>query len=839
MKKIKFMLVALMAVFGFNGAMAAELVGSTQYDTNGFQYVIKSLTKSGDTWSGEVVMKQNTFSGTSITINPTVNITVEGEVGTEPCKGVVTFKIVEIAANGFKGLSDVTSITFADGCNIEVIGAGAFEGTMVSDLDLTKTKITTLEKLFEDNNVDLKTVKLPATLLQLEDNALANCIQLNSVDFSLCTKLNKLGAGSLSNTVVSSYDFSTCEKLLDLSVSNPFVNATTTTNKNLTTVTLPLVTPATGDPYCPVTAIGTAFANCEVLATIANLEVSKIMTVDNLAFANDKNLASLEFPLSLTSVSGTPFVGCAKLATLIFNNVNPTALVIGDGTNNIYGTAAADLAALNSLQIKVPAHTTTTKNMSNVAINDKALVGCTGITDLQFAVGEVFHGTIKNFALNQEADATVVFGDIASTATLEEEATDNWTIKGPAGINKTTLTIGDVAGFTAPKGGIVSGIISQATVGKVNNGSILDAIGQAEIIKFKGNIETNIFTPTNPNAALTTIDFGTTEGSDAIEIMNGAISAGAFNETNAPALLNVTWKPADDKATKAFAKDAFGAASVGAAAKVTLHTTTAVGDGFYDLLETKLFNVIFDATAAPAVPVDIEVYGTSDAQYFYGKFSATDKVEIAKTNDDGNQVEVYSAFVDSKDQKIYMDRLNLKNGFYVVAKDQVVIIRVKEPTTVEDYAKVEGAKKAVVKAYKSSKYNTMRYNPLGGGTYQLVNDLKMTDKIFSSDYIGTNYVGKTLYAMANPAKVGTLQFDKIEKTSYLPKGAVFVETDEVASAARLTIEWLSSDEEATGIINNINVRDNNDGAIYNLQGVRVNAARKGLYIQNGKKFVVK
>jgi len=679
--------------------------------------------------------------------------------------------------------------------------------------------------------VDLKTVKLPATLFTLEDNALANCIQLNSVDFSLCTKLNKLGDGSLSNTVVSSYDFSACVKLTDLSVSTPFVNATTTTNKNLTTVTLPLVTPATGDPYCPVTAIGTAFANCEVLATIANLEVSRILSVDDLAFANDKNLASLEFPLSLTSVDGTPFVGCAKLATLIFNNVNPTALVIGDGTKNIYGTAAADLAALNSLQIKVPAHTGATKNRSNVAINTGALAGCTGITDLQFAVGEEFNGTIYSFALKEDANATVVFGDISNTATLN-------TITGPTGINKTTLTIDKSAGFavTAP---IVSGIISQATLGEVNNSSILDAIGQAEIIKFKGNIEIGIFAPTTPNAALTTIDFGTTEGSDAIEIMNGAISASAFNETNAPALLNVTWKPADDKATKAFAQNAFGASSVGADAKVTLHTTTAVGDGFYDLLETKLFNVIFDATAAPAVPVDIEVYGTSDAQYFYGKFSATDKVEIAKTNDDGNQVEVYSAFVDSKDQKIYMDRLNLKNGFYVVAKDQVVIIRVKEPTTVEDYAKVEGAKKAVVKAYKSSKYNTMRYNPLGGGTYQLVNDLKMTDKIFSSDYIGTNYVGKTLYAMANPAKVGTLQFDKIEKTSYLPKGAVFVETDEVASAARLTIEWLNSDEEATGIINNINVRDNNDGAIYNLQGVRVNAARKGLYIQNGKKFVVK
>ena len=30
-----------------------------------------------------------------------------------------------------------------------------------------------------------------------------------------------------------------------------------------------------------------------------------------------------------------------------------------------------------------------------------------------------------------------------------------------------------------------------------------------------------------------------------------------------------------------------------------------------------------------------------------------------------------------------------------------------------------------------------------------------------------------------------------------------------------------------------------NGAIYNLQGVRVNGAQKGIYIQNGKKYVVK
>ena len=48
---------------------------------------------------------------------------------------------------------------------------------------------------------------------------------------------------------------------------------------------------------------------------------------------------------------------------------------------------------------------------------------------------------------------------------------------------------------------------------------------------------------------------------------------------------------------------------------------------------------------------------------------------------------------------------------------------------------------------------------------------------------------------------------------------------------------VESESETTGI-ENVEVESNND-AIYNLQGVRVNGATKGLFIQNGKKYVVK
>jgi hypothetical protein len=279
---------------------------------------------------------------------------------------------------------------------------------------------------------------------------------------------------------------------------------------------------------------------------------------------------------------------------------------------------------------------------------------------------------------------------------------------------------------------------------------------------------------------------------------------------------------------------------MGVDAKITLTTITAI-KALYDNKETNLYNIkLFVAEDPEAEPVEIAVYGNAGSEYFYGKIKNATKLSISKANAEGDQVEVYSAFVDSKDQKIYMDRLALREGNYIVAEDQPVIVRVKAPTTTEAYDKIEGGLKAVVKAYETKLYSTMRYSKTGKSDYSILNDLQVTDKVFSSDYIGTTYVGKTLFAMANPAKVGTLQFDPVAKTSYLPKGALFVETVEGASSARpMEIIWLDGEEDYTGIIESVKDINANEGAVYNLQGVRVSGAQKGIYIKNGKKFIVK
>ena len=889
----------------------------------------------------------------------------------------ITFprKVTTIVADAFAGFTALKDVNFTAQVDKEneklVIEAGAFQETAIENFNLTEARIygtaagNGLNKLFEDDNVTLKTVTMSKYVEQLNENALANCIQLNSVNFSQSSKLKTLANGSLSNTVVANYDFSKCYELNKAGTAystnflnfaegvNPFVNATTKTNKNLVTVTLPK---AESLAWSPVTVIGTTFANCEVLTTITNLDLSKITDVKDGAFANDISLTELTFPNTLVNVLGAPFAGCKTLATLNFDgtalkNLGTVAVKeekytaetataynmdlpgakkygytepavytavaasttltsggtyytsiegagefkavgteVADGTNYFYLVSAEKVwsndevdnwnakvpGAVKAGDIKTPGvaggdlfgdytHVTawsplTTKAFDaplktlnifvteadktiSTAINEDAFsgngednsvlqtinIGVAGTFGGKTAVAATFAGTVAEDAiiLGSKENAAVAFGDI-------DGATFN-PMGGLKGTATATLTTGTYTTATL-SGAIIAGNITVATIGKVAGGmsdNVLTAIGQAAKIVF-GDIAAAIAFPGAPNNLLTEIEFN--------GVINDAadmIPATAFDENNAPLLTAVKYQP-ETATAKVFNIKAFGTKSMGVDAKITLTTITAI-KALYDNKEANLYNIkLFVAEDPEAEPVEIAVYGNAGSEYFYGKIKNATKLSISKANAEGDQVEVYSAFVDSKDQKIYMDRLALREGNYIVAEDQPVIIRVKAPTTTEAYDKIEGGLKAVVKAYETKLYSTMRYRKTGKSDYSILNDLQVTDKVFSSDYIGTTYVGKTLFAMANPAKVGTLQFDPVAKTSYLPKGALFVETVEGASSARpMEIIWLDGEEDYTGIIESVKDINANEGAVYNLQGVRVSGAQKGIYIKNGKKFIVK
>jgi len=82
------------------------------------------------------------------------------------------------------------------------------------------------------------------------------------------------------------------------------------------------------------------------------------------------------------------------------------------------------------------------------------------------------------------------------------------------------------------------------------------------------------------------------------------------------------------------------------------------------------------------------------------------------------------------------------------------------------------------------------------------------------------------------SKNGVVAFYRVTSGT-LKKGGVYIEAS--TAAARLNIVF-EGEGDATAIEALANEAEN-AGAIYNLNGVRVNKAQKGIYIQNGKKFV--
>lgn len=119
---------------------------------------------------------------------------------------------------------------------------------------------------------------------------------------------------------------------------------------------------------------------------------------------------------------------------------------------------------------------------------------------------------------------------------------------------------------------------------------------------------------------------------------------------------------------------------------------------------------------------------------------------------------------------------------------------------------------------------------------------------YQSTGAATDVVTKDLWVMTDPAKYKGFRIDKNKVTkdnyTFIGEGwyyALLNNYDDTSAAARVI--WLD-EAQATAIfgvknegVNSIKVSSD---AIYNLQGVRVsNPTKAGIYIQNGKKFVVK
>ena len=257
-------------------------------------------------------------------------------------------------------------------------------------------------------------------------------------------------------------------------------------------------------------------------------------------------------------------------------------------------------------------------------------------------------------------------------------------------------------------------------------------------------------------------------------------------------------------------------------------------------------------SASPVVPgqtIAANCITGANGKYAYGrlyvpagkgmKYYVDAKVVGTKTN-----VNLFSASIDGAN--IYMKQVDVVEGKYWIDAteiDQVFIVRTAEageatgdavevtavPATDEIIAENE-----IVAADWFDKALGQK-NVLKYATSQVKNQNLQNNAEFKN---------RGIYVMANPAtrNLAFALLNQYETSRDLNKGSIYVlskKANVYDHAPELNVIWEDDAEnsDATGI-ETVKAAESND-AIYNLQGVRVNNAQKGIYIMNGKKFVVK
>ena len=899
-KNFKFMLVALMALFGYTSAMAADPAVGDVINGEDYIYRVDKIVKNTETEKiAEVTI-------TALNGDKTGEITIDGSFTKKYDGKVWTMNVTKIAMNVFKDQTGLTKVNFP--VELEVIDGSVFQG----------------------------------------------CTLLSEITFPTGSKLRQIWDRAFATTQITNPDFSNCMQLEKLQ-NYIFAEGSSNMNSYVKTVKLP------ASPL--LKSIGKAFANLPAMTSL-NVNETLIETVEAEAFANDEKLTAMVLPGSVKTIKNGAFqkssVEDLTINLTSIEQIGEGDYVYGTTTvlkkltftNALKGVIKAyafqDETKIGSDLTKYPG--SDVLDMSTVSLGTTGHIEAGAFTKLD-KVKKVVLGSISNNtnaagvytiaggAFSGAIMEEVVIGDISTNKAIgggtpafgtklkkvtigniyaAGDGTDYPIAAGAFKFQKAsaTVTIGNVRSTDAAHPVMAAGAFDLSaltgtedlaiTIGAVeakgNNFTAasftVPAAPKSLAVTFTGNIEKNALDRAilSNNAGLTAVTFKGTVGENGIGI--GAFKGAKPSNTRQ---LTVTFEK--ELAPAAIAIDAFQLASAPAGDgkkvmtvdyKSATHTNTFLSGmpwaqtSFYATLQTELnrdievkianaalkatfeanqaddatdvtFRALFTVTAPTNffnVYGDNNNLGTSYARIVLpaGKY-IIDRRPVGKDADDVDQTGItYNLFTVYKEEDApsKVTTLNMlpmvsNDGFYYVdaPADLVVIVRAQGTEKVND--KVTKMWYESVTSFPAGKTASNVYN--GDGC------VKVATKVVTNQQLrdGTGNTGvenltstilkdNNVYLLTNPEKFQGIKAVALDyetyTTPFINIGNFYALGKKYAAAARMIINWYG-ESEATGIIAAKTGNRVNNDAIYNLQGVRVNGAQKGIYIQNGKKFIVK
>lgn len=346
------------------------------------------------------------------------------------------------------------------------------------------------------------------------------------------------------------------------------------------------------------------------------------------------------------------------------------------------------------------------------------------------------------------------------------------------------------------------------------------------------------------------------------EVIAHAIATGAFTKASDDAkgdeTISVIYRvETAKKSNSIFATDAFGPDD--AYTNVVLYTDEWSKANTFENVEivgspNHVYRMSFSASdVAPGEAIVAKCITGANEKFAYGRLyipAGAGRYKIDAKYDETSKKNGVNVFYGNiSGTHIYMNQLVQMDGAYWIDATeaaQTLIVRTSEvgaagdaievsaePVTDEEAAQLDADEIVFLDTdwfdAAMAKKNSLRY-----ATEEIVNAELQNNSEFKN---------KGIYVMANPKK-NNLAFallDQYKTTRNMAKGSVYAVTRK-ASAANLTVIWPEGDDEmndAATAIQSIEKAVEDNEAIYNLQGVRLNKVQKGINIINGKKVIKK
>lgn len=288
---------------------------------------------------------------------------------------------------GYEETSNLSSVTFADGCQLISIGDYAFEGASIESIVIPAGVATIGDRAFFAN-ASLVSFVANEGLVSIGDNAFAGCSELLSVSFP--ASLKTIGASLF--YLEDWNDAYSCPKLASVTFAKgsqlEYLPAGTFAYTALQSFVVPASVQGMGDGEYYDSENPGVFTNVTTLESVTFESGSLCANIGASAFEGCTALHTVEIPTSVATIGEYAFAGCTALE----------AVTIPETVVNLGAYMFSNCSSLSEVELKTKA----TVLPSNMFVNCSALTevvipasvseigsGCFGGTSIEaFTVDE-------------------------------------------------------------------------------------------------------------------------------------------------------------------------------------------------------------------------------------------------------------------------------------------------------------------------------------------------------------------------------------------------------------------------------------------------------------------